>query len=131
MLSYISPIKTYIEEFLDRLTLLNQRIKQEIYSNDPFFYCVPPKSISEKFTLNRDLCRFLQPGLIFIIFGRKLRLSNFNYEGKDLIPNDWKHIATLNQTLRMDGDHILSPDIWRKIYTDRFIKCLVGYIFSI
>ena len=66
----------------------------------------------------------------------------------NLIPNDWKYIGTLNwnfltnkfykkifksifyvQTYLMEGNHMLSPDIWRRWFTDWFIKCYDGYIF--
>ena len=61
-----------------------------------------PKNFSDKFTSIRDRCRFLQTGPIyFMIFEKKLGLSNVNQERMyklcmDFIPNDWKHLATLN-----------------------------------
>ena len=39
----------------------------------------PTRNISDKFTIIRDLCRFLQPGLIFsTIFGKKLDFPTAN-----------------------------------------------------
>ena len=52
----------HIEEFFDRPIFLNPHTKLDFCSNNPL--CVPPKSIQDKFTLIRELCRFLQPGLI-------------------------------------------------------------------
>ena len=49
MLAYISPITTYIEEFLDQSIFLSQHTKLQIY-------------------LIRELCRFLQPRLISMTF---------------------------------------------------------------
>ena len=51
--------------------------------------------------LIRELWRFLQPGLISMNFQKELGLSNVNHERMyklimDLIPDDWKHIGTLN-----------------------------------
>ena len=51
MLGYIFPITNYIEEFLDELIFINQYTKLDFRSNNPLFYCNPPKSISDKFTL--------------------------------------------------------------------------------
>ena len=50
-----------------------------------------------KFTIFRDLCRFLQPRLIsYMRFDEKLGHTHLNHKRiyiyvTDLIPNDWKH----------------------------------------
>ena len=37
----------------------------------------------------------------------------------------------MEKTKWMEENHILSPDIWRKYFTDWFIKYSSGYTFSI
>ena len=103
MFGYISPITTYIEEFFDRPIFLTQHTKLGFCSNKPFFYCVLPKYISDKFTLIRELCRFLRLGLISISFEKELGLYNVKHEWMykpimDLIPNNWKHILLWTET---------------------------------
>ena len=84
MLGYISPtITSSIEEFLDQPIFLNPQTKLDFCSNNPYF-CVPSKNVSDKFTSMvgiKDLCRFLQPGLISsMTFEKELGLSNDNHE---------------------------------------------------
>ena len=70
----------------------------EMSSDNPYFYCIPPRNISGKFTIIRDLCRFLQPGLISsTTFDEKLGFPTANHKRiykliMDLTPNDWKHL---------------------------------------
>ena len=43
-------------------------------SDNPYFYCLPPQNISDKFSTITDICRFLQPGLIpSATFGEKTK----------------------------------------------------------
>ena len=58
---------------------------------------IPLRNISDKFTIIRDLCRFLQAGLISsTIFHKKLGFPTANHKiykiTLDSIPNDWKHL---------------------------------------
>ena len=91
------PTLSSMEEILDKPTFLNQHIKLYFSSDKPCFYCIPPRSILDKFTIIRDICRFLQPGLIFCFtFDEKLGFSTANHKRiykftMDLIPNNWKH----------------------------------------
>ena len=48
MLGYISPVITYIGDFLDQTIFINQHTKLVFCSNNPFFIV---KDISDKFTL--------------------------------------------------------------------------------
>ena len=67
-------------------------------SDNPYFYCISPTNISDKFTIIRDLFRFLQPGLTSsATFDKKQCFSIANHKRiykpfMDLIPNDWKHL---------------------------------------
>ena len=96
---------TSIEEILDQLIFLNPHTKLGFSSDNPYFYCIPPRNISDKFTIIRDLFRFLQPGLISsTIFDEKLGFPTGNLKRiliykliMDLIPNNWKHL--LNKAL--------------------------------
>ena len=55
---------TYIGEILDQPIFLKPRNKLDISYDNPYFYCIPSRNISDKFTIIRDLCRFILPGLI-------------------------------------------------------------------
>ena len=54
------PTPTSIEEILDQPLFLNPHTKLDFNSDNPYFYCIPPKNISDKFTTIRETCRFLQ-----------------------------------------------------------------------
>ena len=92
------PIAASIEEILDHPIFLNPHTKLDFSSDKPYFYCIPPRNISDKFTIIKDLCRFLQPGLISCTtFDEEQGFLTTNYERiykliKDLILNDWKHL---------------------------------------
>ena len=92
------PIAPSIEEILDHPIFLNPHTKLEFSSDKAYFYCIPPRNISDKFTIIKDLCRFLQPGLISsTTFDEEQGFLTTNYERiykliKDLILNDWKHL---------------------------------------
>ena len=64
-----------------------------------------PRNISDKFTIIRNLRRFLEPGLISsTTFDQKLGFPTVNHKKAyklivDLIPNDWKHLLRA-ETLR-------------------------------
>ena len=91
------PPPTSIKEFLDQPLFLNPHTKLPYNSDNPYFYCLPPQNISDKFSTIRDISRFLQPGLIpSATFGEKLNLPNVNHNKTykpiiDLIPNNWLH----------------------------------------
>ena len=95
---------TSIEEILDQPIFLNPHTKLGFSSDNPYFYCIPPRNISDKFTIIRDLFRFLQPGLISSTTSdEKLGFPTGNLKRiltykliMDLIPNNWKHF---NKTL--------------------------------
>ena len=53
-----------VEGILDQPLFLNPHTELGFNSHNPYFYCMPPNNISDKFTTVRDICRFLQPGFI-------------------------------------------------------------------
>ena len=74
------PPPTFIEEILDQPLFLNPHTKLHFHSDNPYFYCLPLQNISNKFTIIRDICRFLQLGFIpSVSFGEKLNLPNVNH----------------------------------------------------
>ena len=89
------PTPKSIEEIIDQPLCLNPRTKLDFNSDNPYFYCIPPKNISDKFTIIRNICRFLQPGFICSrSFEEKLDLPTANhiqiYKAiAELIPKDW------------------------------------------
>ena len=89
------PIPKSIEEILDHPLFLNPHTKLDFNSDNPYFYCIPLKNISDKFTIIRDICRFLQPGFISLrSFEEKLDLPTANHNQiykaiAELIPKDW------------------------------------------
>ena len=98
MLDYISTITTSTEEILDHPIFLNPHTKLDFSSDNSYFYRIPPRNISDKFTIIKDLCGFLQPGLISsTTFDKEIGFLTANYERiykiiKDLILSDWKHL---------------------------------------
>ena len=92
------PTLTSIEQILDYPLFLNSHTKLDFSSDNPYFYGIPPKNISDKFTTIRDICKFLQPGFISSTsFEEKLNLSTANHNRIyksiiELIPNDWIHL---------------------------------------
>ena len=36
----------------------------DFYSNNPYFYCIPLKNITDKFAIIQDICKFLQTDII-------------------------------------------------------------------
>ena len=97
------PPPTSIEEILDQPLFLNPHTKLPYNSDNPYFYCLPPPNISGKFSTIRDICRFLQPGLISSeTFREKLDLPNVNHNNinkriVELIPKNWLHILKTSQ----------------------------------
>ena len=83
---YISPNNNYptpksIEEVLDQPIFLNSQTKLDFSSDNPYFYCLPPRNISDKFTLIGDVCRFLQTDLISsTIIHEKLAVPTANHK---------------------------------------------------
>ena len=92
------PPPMSIEEVLDQPLFLNPHTKLQYNSDNPYFYCLSPQNISDKFTIIRDICKFLQPGLILSVsFSEKLNLPNVNHNKIyksviELIPNNWIHL---------------------------------------
>ena len=90
-------LATSIEEILDQPLFLNPHTKVDFNSDNPYFYYIPPRNISDKFATIRDICRFLQPDFISpITFEEKLSLPNANHNRIyqsiiELIPKDWIH----------------------------------------
>ena len=69
MLSHTAPVTTSvpptsIEEILDQPTFLNPHTKLDFSFDNAHLYSILRRNISDKFTIIRDLRRFLQPGLI-------------------------------------------------------------------
>ena len=58
------PTLTSIEEILGQHILLNAHTKLDCSSDNLYFYCIPSRNISDKFTIIRDLCGFRQLGPI-------------------------------------------------------------------
>ena len=65
LINNIIPKATSLEEIIDQLIFSKPHTKLDFKSDNLHFYCVPPRTISDKFTLIRKLCRYLQPGLIY------------------------------------------------------------------
>ena len=87
-----------IEELLDQPIFSNPHTKLDFTSDNPYFYCIRPGNISNKFTIIRDLCRFEQPDLISsMIFYEKLDFPTGNHKKiyeliMDSTHSDWKHL---------------------------------------
>ena len=58
------PTHTPLKEILDQPIFLNPHTKLDFSSDSPYFYCIPSRNTLGKFVIIRDLCRFLQQGLI-------------------------------------------------------------------
>ena len=58
------PTSISIEEITDQPISLKPHTKLGFSSHNPYFYCISPRKISNKFTIITYLCRFLQPGVI-------------------------------------------------------------------
>ena len=72
MLGYISPITTSLPIY--------RRSSCPTHTLDLTSSIIPPRNISDKFTIIWDLCRFLQPGLISsTIFCKKLDFPTVNH----------------------------------------------------
>ena len=98
------PSLTSIEKILDRPIFLNPRSKQDFSSDKSHFYCIPPRDVQNKFSINRNLCRFpTKPNFLYDIWW-KTRFSYCQVQtlyglnsvkhklNMDLIPNDWKQL---------------------------------------
>ena len=73
------PTRTSKKESLDQPIFLNLHPKLEFSADNPYFYCIRPKNISDKYTIIKDLYRFLQPGLASSMTSdEKLRFPNVN-----------------------------------------------------
>ena len=86
-LHFNNKTPTDIEEILLRTKII-------LSSNNPCIYSITPKNITDKVTIIKDLCRFLQPDLVYYIrFEEKLGHTQLNSERismhamHDLIPN--------------------------------------------
>ena len=94
----MSYTSSHREEILDQYIFFKSTHKLALDSNNPYFYCIPPKKITGKFTIIRGICKFSQPGLISSMkYEEKLSHTNLNPKRiylyiMDLIFNDWKHI---------------------------------------
>lgn len=83
----------YIEEIIEQPIFLNPHNKLNVGSNTVYFHSIPPKHITDKFTIIKDLCIFLQPGLIsHLRFEEKLGHIHLNpkiiFNVMDLVLND-------------------------------------------
>ena len=52
------PTPTSIEEVLDQPTFLKSHTKLHFSSDNSYFYCIPPRTFSDIFTIIRDLMKF-------------------------------------------------------------------------
>ena len=86
-----------IKGILEQPTFLNSNTKLDFSYANPYLCCIPPKNISENFTIIEGLFRFLQKGLISsATFDKKVGFLTANHKRIykliiDFIPNDWKH----------------------------------------
>ena len=180
------PTPTSIEEIFDQPLFLGPHTKLLLNSDNPYFYCIPPRNISDKFATIRDICRFLEPGFISpISFEEKLSLPNANHNRiyksiVELILKDWinllrtktsqqlllkvfyfnksgtkkskkfqnlsnkeiyfslhnnhescnKPLKFISWTNHIEGNPVLSPKTWGKIFSNWLKKCSDGNIFS-
>ena len=66
-------ISTHIEEALEQPIILNPNTNLDFSSNNPHFYSIPTKNITDKFTIITELWQMLQSGLIsYTRYGEKL-----------------------------------------------------------
>ena len=73
------PTRTSKVESLDQPIFLNLHPKLEFSADNPYFYCIQPRDISDKYTIIKDFYRFLQPGLTSSMTSdEKLRFPNAN-----------------------------------------------------
>ena len=92
------PTRTSNVESLDQPIFLNLHPKLEFSANNPYFYCIQPRNISNKYTIIKHLYRFLQPGLTSSMTSdEKVRFPNANHKRAckfsiELIPNNWKYL---------------------------------------
>ena len=59
MLGYSFLTPTSIENVLGQTMFLNPHTKLDFSPDNPYFYCIPPRNISDKFNIIRDLWSFL------------------------------------------------------------------------
>ena len=79
ILGYISPITTSLLLIYRRNSCPNLFFKLT-HQTGWTLSSIPPRNISDKFTITWDLCRFLQPGLISsTIFCKKLDFPTANH----------------------------------------------------
>ena len=57
-------IPTHVGEALEQSIILNPHTNLNFSSDNPYFYSISTKNITDKFPIMRNLCEFLQPGLI-------------------------------------------------------------------
>ena len=70
-------ILTHIEEAPGKPIILNPHANLNFNSNNLCFAGIPTKNITDKFTIIRDLCQFLQSGVIsYTRFEEKLGHSS-------------------------------------------------------
>ena len=75
------PTHTLLKEILDQPVFLNPHTKLDFSSDSPYFYCIPSRNTLGKFVIIRDLCRFLQQGLIsYTTFDEKLGFPTANHK---------------------------------------------------
>ena len=62
------PTTMCIEEILDQPIFLNLHTKLDFNSDNPYFRFILPRNNPDLFTITRDLCRFLPPGLTSLLY---------------------------------------------------------------
>ena len=103
MLGYISPIAishilTSLEQVFEQSIVLKPQTKLDFSSDNPYLYSIPIRNIAKKFTIIRDLYRFLQARLFSSTTSdKKLSFPTTNHERLykliiGLITNYWKHL---------------------------------------
>ena len=92
------------EKIRDQPIFWNSHTKLDFSSDNPYIYCIPSRNISDKFIIIRDLCRFLQPGLIsYSTFDEKLGLLTVNHKIiykiiMEFIVSNWKHLFRIENS---------------------------------
>ena len=91
------------KQILEQPIFLNPHTKLNFNSGNPYFYCIIPRNISDKFAIAGDLRRFLQSSLISSrIFDEKLDFPTANHKRiyKLIMYFEWNHLLITETSQR-------------------------------